>query len=102
MTRFMLIAPVAVVGLLLMMIVLMAPPSYLSATNGAGAEGAPISVEGIPPDYLALYWKADQEYDIDWAILAAIGSIDYDGYVGLEYRSPGMEEETLAEAISLL
>jgi hydroxypyruvate isomerase len=41
--------------------------------------------------------------DLDYrAIFAAIGNIDYDGYVGLEYRSPGMEEETLAEALSLL
>lgn len=40
--------------------------------------------------------------DLDYrAIFAAINRIDYDGYVGLEYRSPGMEEETLAEALSL-
>lgn len=41
--------------------------------------------------------------DLDYrAIFAAIESIDYAGYVGLEYRSPGEEEETLAEALSLL
>ena len=41
--------------------------------------------------------------DLDYrAIFAAIDKIDYDGYVGLEYRSPGMEDETLAEALSLL
>ncbi len=41
--------------------------------------------------------------DLDYrAIFAAIDSIDYDGYVGLEYRLPGEEEETLAEALSLL
>jgi hydroxypyruvate isomerase len=41
--------------------------------------------------------------DLDYrAIFAAINRIDYDGYVGLEYRSPGEEEETLSEALSLL
>lgn len=41
--------------------------------------------------------------DLDYrAIFAAIDATSYDGYVGLEYRSPGAEEETLAEALSLV
>jgi hypothetical protein len=40
--------------------------------------GAPTAVDGIPPAYLALYVQAAQENGIDWAILAAIGSIESD------------------------
>ena len=41
--------------------------------------------------------------DLDYrAIFSAIDALPYDGFVGLEYRSPGSEEETIAEALALL
>lgn len=41
--------------------------------------------------------------DLDYrAIFAAIDAVGYDGYVGLEYRAPGDEAETLEEALSLI
>jgi hypothetical protein len=53
----------------------------IGAAVGQGqpsASGAPTSVKGIPPAYLALYVQAAQETGIDWAILAAIGSVETD------------------------
>jgi hypothetical protein len=51
----------------------------------------------IPPRYLALYWRAAQEYGLDWTKLAAIGQIESDH--GLS-RLPGVTSGTNASGVA--
>ena len=63
------------VGVFAMMILMMGAALGQGQPN---VPGTPTSVEGIPPEYLALYVQAAQEEGIDWSILAAIGSVETD------------------------
>lgn len=52
----------------------------LTAALGSGGAlmAGPTQVTGIPPEYLALYVRAAERHKIDWAVLAAIGSVETD------------------------
>lgn len=69
------VAGLAVVFVVWVVVMTMA---IAASIDGASAPGAPTAVNGIPPDYLALYVQAAARYKIDWAILAAVGSIETD------------------------
>lgn len=49
-----------------------------AAIGGGGQSGGQIvtRVDGIPPEYLALYQQAATDNGIDWAILAGIGKVE--------------------------
>jgi hypothetical protein len=49
-----------------------------AAVGGQQPMISPMAVAGIPPLYLQLYVSAAQQNKLDWAILAAIGSIETD------------------------
>jgi hypothetical protein len=63
----------ATVAFLIAMVV-----SLSAAVGGQGPSLMPTTVTGIPPVYLQLYVAAAQKEGLDWAILAAIGSIETD------------------------
>jgi hypothetical protein len=69
------VAGLAVVFVVWVVVMTMA---IAASIGGASAPGAPTAVNGIPPDYLALYVQAAARYKIDWAILAAIGFVETD------------------------
>lgn len=71
-----LLAGVAVAFIVVVVVVIIA------LATAVGSDGAlmagPTQVTGIPPEYLELYVSAADRNGIDWAVLAAIGSIETD------------------------
>ncbi len=52
--------------------------STLTGLGGAGSTPSTVALDDIPPAYLALYEAAAAKYELDWAILAAIGKVECD------------------------
>jgi hypothetical protein len=69
----------ALLVLLLVVTVLGAPdPADSSPPTDTAYAVSPEARRDIPADYLALYLAAAEEYELDWAILAAVGKIETD------------------------
>lgn len=71
------IAP-ALVLLVLVVTVLGAPDQADSSTGQPAYAASDEARRDIPPDYLALYVQAGEQYGVDWAVLAAVGKIETD------------------------
>lgn len=71
-----LLAGVAAALALVVVVMTIALAAALGSGNALMA--GPTQVTGIPPGYLALYVRAAEHYKIDWAVLAAVGSIETD------------------------
>jgi Transglycosylase SLT domain len=67
-----------VVSLLLVLASVIGALVGVSTIAPAAASPSPVALADIPPHMLALYRQAGLRYQIDWAILAAIGSIESD------------------------
>ncbi len=68
----------AFVLLLLVVTVLGAPEQAESSAPDTASGISEFARTDIPPDYLALYQQAGRDYRLDWAVLAAVGSIETD------------------------
>jgi hypothetical protein len=69
-------AVVATTVLLFLATVLGGLPGVSTVAPAAASAPSEFALSDIPPEMLVLYQKAGQRYQIDWAILAAIGSIE--------------------------
>jgi hypothetical protein len=72
------VAAVAATCLLGMVVVMFAIVAAFSGSPTFASQPILANVGDIPPTYLALYQQAAEQTGIDWAILAAIGSVETD------------------------
>jgi hypothetical protein len=66
-----------VIGLPLTIVLLLSGDGTCALAGGAPAPSA-AAQNGIPPDYLALYQAAGQQFGVPWTLLAGIGSVETD------------------------
>jgi hypothetical protein len=71
-------AAVAIVVLLFLATMLGGLPGLSTVAPAAASAPSEFALADIPPQMLVLYQQAERRYQIDWAILAAIGSIESD------------------------
>lgn len=61
---------------LLVVAAIFGPPPNEAPTQALRYGASALALKDIPPAYLELYQQAEQDYGIDWAVLAGIGKVE--------------------------
>lgn len=65
-------------GVLVAFLVVVPVAAIIAATSGAAHPPSAAALADIPATYLALYQRTAATYELDWAILAAVGKVECD------------------------